>query len=104
MSADNESGYWLNKDGYNFAEHRYKYGILEDEHLALSEKREMQLFAMLKPKFGVDDGQYFVLLGEDLQSGICGFGDTLILAIRDFNAQFHKKANQETKANWIAKF
>jgi hypothetical protein len=64
----------------------------------------MQLFAMLKPKFGLDDGQYFVLLGEDLQSGICGFGNTLILAIRDFNAQFHKEANQKIKANWIAKF
>lgn len=104
MTADNEAQYWLNKDGYNSQEHRYKIGVLEDESLALYEKREMQLFAMLKPKFGLDGGQYFVLLGEDLQSGICGFGDTLILAIRDFNAQFHKKANQEIKANWIAKF
>lgn len=101
MSADNEQQYWLNKDGYNYTEHRYKYSLLEDESLIQQEKREMQLFAMLKPKFGVDGGQYFVLLGEDLQSGICGFGETLILAIRDFNEQFHKKANHTT--NWITK-
>jgi len=47
------------------------------------------LFALLKPKFGVDGNQFFVLLG-DLPTGIVGFGDTLHEAIGAWNADFHK--------------
>lgn len=54
------------------------------------EQEEYNRFAMLKPKVGIDGNQYFVLYGEDLQSGIAGFGDTLYLAILDFNKSFHK--------------
>lgn len=54
------------------------------------EQLEYNLFATLKPKFGKDGNQWYVLYGEDLQSGIAGFGDTLYLAILDFNKQFYK--------------
>jgi len=57
---------------------------------AIIQEEEYCLFSMLKPKFGIDGNQYYVLYGEDLQSGIAGFGDTLHLAVIDFNRQFHK--------------
>jgi hypothetical protein len=61
------------------------------------EQAEYNKFAMLKPKVGVDGNQYFVLYGEDLQSGIAGFGDTLYLAILDFNKTFHAPIKKTDK-------
>lgn len=49
------------------------------------EAEEMNLFSMLKPRLFQDGNQWCVLHGGDLQSGICGFGDTPRKAIRDFN-------------------
>lgn len=43
---------------------------------------------MLKPKVSIDGNQWCVLYGENLQDGIAGFGDTLYLAILDFNKSF----------------
>lgn len=53
------------------------------------ERKEYNLFALLKPNVSLDGNQYCVLLGENLQEGIAGFGDTIYLAILDFNRQFH---------------
>lgn len=63
----------------------------------LIKAQEYNLFALLKPKFGVDGNQYYVLLGEDLQDGVAGFGDTLYSAILDFNKQFHKRLPNTNK-------
>jgi hypothetical protein len=52
------------------------------------EQQEMNLFNMLRPTISQDGNQFCVLYGEDLQSGIAGFGDTIRLAIYDFNKQF----------------
>lgn len=41
-----------------------------------------------KPLFGVDGNQFFFLLGDDLQSGIAGFGNTPALAAADFDKAF----------------
>ena len=89
----NEEQVLSQQDYYNRLEHQAKMEILANSE-------DLNIFSILKPKFGVDEGRYFVLLGDDLQSGICGFGETLILAIRDFNGQFYKKANPKT--NWIS--
>ena len=62
----------------------------------ITEKYEYNLFSMLKPKFGIDGNQHFVLYGENLQEGITGFGDTLYKAILDFNKAFHKEVPQKT--------
>ena len=35
-----------------------------------------------------DGNQWCVLLGGNLQDGICGFGDTPILSVLDFNRNF----------------
>jgi hypothetical protein len=62
----------------------------QSEMNVLVEKEEINLFSILKPKVTIDGNQYCVLYGEDLQSGIAGFGDTLMSAIFDFNKSFHK--------------
>lgn len=62
----------------------------EGEMAVIIEQQEMNLFTMLKPKVSIDGNQYCVLYGDNLQEGIAGFGDTLMLAIYDFNKQFHK--------------
>ena len=54
------------------------------------EQQEFNLFAMLKPSIQIDGNQYCVLYGEDLQSGIAGFGDSPHMAVMDFNAQWYK--------------
>lgn len=65
--------------------------ILYGEELAiLIEKREYNLFSILKPKISIDGNSYCVLYGDNLQEGIAGFGETLYLAILNFNKQFHK--------------
>lgn len=53
------------------------------------QEAEYALFAQLKPKISIDGNQYCVLLGENLHDGIAGFGDTLYLAILNFNKQFN---------------
>lgn len=52
-------------------------------------REEYNLFAMLKPKIFVDGDKWCVLLGENLQNGISGFGNTPYKAILDFNKAFH---------------
>jgi len=58
----------------------------------LVEKEEMNLFATLNPKISKDGDRWCVLLGEDVITGVCGFGDTPYKAILDFNRSFHKNA------------
>lgn len=53
-------------------------------------EEEYTLFNILKPKVLIDGNQYCVLHGVDLQSGICGFGETIHKAIIDFNNSFNK--------------
>lgn len=38
-----------------------------------------------------DGDKWCVLLGKNLQEGICGFGDTPYKAILDFNTNFYNK-------------
>jgi hypothetical protein len=56
------------------------------------EAEEMNLFSILKPKLYEDGKQWCVLLGDDIQSGICGFGDTPRKALWAFNKAWDKKA------------
>jgi hypothetical protein len=63
--------------------------MVAQEQLAVAEaQHESALVAALKPQFGVDGNQFFFLYGEDLQSGIAGFGDTPRKAMLDFNSNF----------------
>ena len=47
-------------------------------------------FGLLKPVMSIDGNQFCFLLGDNLQSGLAGFGDTARLAAIDFNKQFNE--------------
>jgi len=64
-------------------QHEYKMSLI-------TEQIEYNTFATLKPKIYKDGDQWCVLLGENIQEGICGFGDTPHKAIIDWNTSFHK--------------
>lgn len=47
----------------------------------------------------IDGDQWCYLLGEDLQSGVCGFGDSPFNAAADFSKSFYRSIkNSVTKA------
>jgi len=81
-----EETYW--KEKLSREQHHLDY---EDQSKmnTLVQAEEMNLFSLLKPKVGIDGNQHYVLYGEDLQNGVAGFGDTLMLAIYDFNKSFN---------------
>lgn len=71
---------------------QHQSDILYQNELALIvEKQEYNLFATLKPKIYKDGSKWCVLLGENIQEGICGFGETPYLAILDFSKSFNSK-------------
>lgn len=52
-----------------------------------------------KPKLSLDGNQYCALYGDDLQSGIAGFGDTAHKAMLDFDKNwFEQQAPQASKS------
>ena len=44
----------------------------------------------------VDGDQWCALYGDDLQSGVAGFGDSPELAMQDFDAAFRKPLKEPT--------
>ena len=69
----------------------YDYEAADVKSQTAQERRDFNIFAMLKPSIQKDGNQWCVLYGEDLQVGIAGFGDSPHLAILDFNAQWYEK-------------
>ena len=59
------------------------------------EQQEFNLFATLKPSIQRDGNQWCVLYGENIQSGICGFGDSPHKAVVDFNRNWHTDISSE---------
>jgi len=82
----NEETYW--KEKLSREQHQLDYEH-QSRMNALVQAEEMNLFSLLKPKVGIDGDQHYVLYGDNLQQGVAGFGDTLMLAIYDFNKSFH---------------
>jgi len=54
---------------------------------------------LLKPSISIDGNQWCVLYGEDLQSGVAGFGDSPYDAMLDFDKNFCKKLNTSEKSD-----
>ena len=51
---------------------------------------------VFKPTLSLDGNQYCALLGDDLMSGVAGFGDTAAAAFDDFDKNFlNQKAPQQ---------
>lgn len=57
----------------------------QSEMNVLIESEEMNLVRLLTPKIFIDGNQWCVLYGENIQDGVCGFGESPRLAVYDFN-------------------
>ena len=62
---------------------------------AVIEAAEYSRFAMLKPSLLQDGNMWCCLLGDNLQVGIAGVGETPYLAILAWNREFHKKVGEK---------
>ena len=58
-------------------------------NMLIASEIAMEPFTVYRPKLYPDGNQWCVLLGDNLQSGLCGFGDTPRLAVEDFNRNFN---------------
>jgi len=54
-----------------------------------------KLFSMLRPSVTMDGKKWCVLYGDNIQDGVCGFGDTINDAISEFNQAFYTPARKE---------
>lgn len=50
--------------------------------------------AIYRPKISIDGNQWCALYGDDLQRGVAGFGDSVQLAMADFNKNWYAKLPQ----------
>jgi hypothetical protein len=57
----------------------------------LEEKRMVALISVLGPKLSKDGNMWCFLYGEDLQSGVAGFGETPYSAMVDFDRNFRQE-------------
>lgn len=69
--------------------------LFQEELNTIKMKQDLMTISMLSVKLSVDGNQYCYLLGEDLQSGIAGFGETPHLAMLDFNESFYIRKTNE---------
>lgn len=54
-------------------------------------------FVIMRPRLSAEGEQWCALLGDDLQTGVCGFGETPEKAAAAFDqAWFHAKAGAQT--------
>ena len=67
------------------------------------EKRECVLISSLGLKPCKDGDQWCFLFGDNLQEGVCGFGDTPYKAMIDFNKNFESETISPLK-NGIRKY
>jgi hypothetical protein len=61
-----------------------------DEQMYNYCKQNARPSSIHKPKLSLDGNKFCFLLGENLQSGIAGFGYTVIEAQEDFDKNFHQ--------------
>ena len=72
--------------------------IFNEQRDRVTEESILCRFALLKPKIFRDGDQWCVLYGDDLHSGIAGFGKSPRAAIMEWNAAWDAPiANKGTK-------
>ena len=74
---------------YYDKKHHFVYCSVYRENIELSPH------VYLKPKTYIDGDQWCALLGEDLQSGIAGFGNTELEALAEFDKNYNDLKGQE---------
>ncbi|MDH5570592.1 MAG: hypothetical protein OEY89_02435 [Gammaproteobacteria bacterium] len=60
-------------------------------------RQEFNLVAFLQPKIFIEGNMWCILYGENLQSGVAGFGDSPLDAVMDFNRAWHSKLSKRTE-------
>jgi len=66
------------------------------KHEGLNIAYEMQRPSVVfKPKISSDGDKWCVLYGENLQDGVCGFGDSPDEAMRDFDKHWSEKLKEK---------
>ncbi len=75
---------------------KYIQELIMGEYEIQSNQRELSEInkrpsTILKPRISLDGNQWCVLHGEDLQSGVAGFGDSPELAMADFDVNWKAK-------------
>lgn len=80
MLNDNDSG-WLAREL-----HSKSMEIQDDIRDALSYYTDPSV--LYRPKLSIDGNKWCALYGDNLQDGVCGFGDSPQAAMIDFNANF----------------
>jgi len=63
----------------------------EERRCAAGIVTDYTLFSMLKPKLYKDGNEWCCLYGDDIQSGIVGFGETPDKAVSEWRSAWHKK-------------
>ena len=73
--------------------HHFMASVAQEYEFAAYEQQRPS--AVFKPKIYKDGNQWCALLGDDLQGGVCGFGDSPDLAARDFDKHWITKVDYE---------
>jgi len=77
---------------FSFAEEAVVRAAREFETLAQDLRRP---FNMIKPRVFRDGDQWCALHGDDIQIGVCGFGDSPDAAAYDFDRAWHETTKAE---------
>ena len=56
----------------------------------MAAEEQMRPFAVMRPRMYPDGNQWCALYGDDLQSGVCAFGNTPDAASRAFDLEWNK--------------
>lgn len=59
------------------------------------ETEEYNLFSILKPKLFIKENQWCCLYGNDIETGIAGFGESPYASILNWSKQWYKKISKE---------
>jgi hypothetical protein len=62
----------------------------DSEMQRIYQETEYGLMALLKPRVVKDGNKWCVLYGDNLQDGVCGYGDTPYKAMLEFNKAWDK--------------
>jgi len=69
------------------------YASLEwdKKNALIVQQQEFNLVSLLRPRLFIDGDQWCCLYGSNVQDGVCGFGESPIDAVYDFNKAWNRK-------------
>ncbi|GAB4059141.1 hypothetical protein [Uliginosibacterium sediminicola] len=67
------------------------YAHMAKECISQAASEYMRPSVIYKPKLSIDGNKWCALYGNNLQEGVAGFGDSPMLAMCDFDDNWHKR-------------